>query len=128
MRLSAQQIGPDDTVEVSVDLTNTGQRTGKEVVQLYIRDEQAKLQRPEKELKAFTKVHLEPGECKTVTFSITRDALAYYHDLAHEWIAEAGEFEILVGSSSQTIQATAMFTLTATSRFGGPAEKESVSL
>ena len=128
LRLSAQEIGPDDTVEVSVDLTNTGQRTGKEVVQLYIRDEQAKLQRPEKELKAFAKVHLEPGECKTVTFSITRDALAYYNDLAHEWIAEAGEFEILVGSSSQNIRATAMFTLTATSRFGGSAEKESVSL
>jgi beta-glucosidase len=128
LRLSAQQIGPDDTVEVSVDLTNTGQRTGKEVVQLYIRDEQAKLQRPEKELKAFAKVQLGPGERKTVTLSIGRDALAYYDDLAHEWVAEAGEFEVLVGSSSQNIRATAMFTLTATSQFGGSAEKESVSL
>jgi len=116
-RLSAQQIGPDDTLQVSVDVTNTGPRAGKEVVQLYMRDEQARLQRPEKELKAFAKVHLEPGECKTVTLSLGRDALAYYDDLAHEWIAEAGEFEILVGSSSQNIRATAMFVLTASSRW-----------
>ena len=70
LRLSAQEIGPDDTLQVSVDITNTGQRAGKEIVQLYVRDEQASLQRPEKELKAFAKVQLEPGERKTVTLSI----------------------------------------------------------
>jgi beta-glucosidase len=115
LRLSAPQIGPDDTLQVSVDVTNTGQRAGKEVVQLYIRDEQARLQRPEKELKAFAKVQLEPGERKMVTFSITRDALAYYDDLARAWVAEAGAFEALVGASSQDIRATATFTLTASS-------------
>src|SRR2546430_9924927 len=80
LSLSAQEINPDDTLQVSVDVTNTGLRAGKEVVQLYVRDKQARLQRPEKELKAFAKVHLEPGESKTVTLSIGRDALAYYDD------------------------------------------------
>jgi beta-glucosidase len=117
LSLSAQEIGPDDRLQVSVDITNTGQRAGKEIVQMYIRDQQASLQRPEKELKAFAKVQLEPGERKTVTLSIGRDALAYYDDLAHEWVAEAGEFEVLVGSSSQEIRASAMFALTTSSHW-----------
>jgi beta-glucosidase len=83
---------------------------------LYVRDEQARLKRPEKELKAFAKVHLEPGECKTVTLSIRREA-AYYDDGAHEWVAEAGEFEVLVGASSQDIRAAAIFVLTDSSRW-----------
>ncbi len=117
LRLGAQQIGPDETVQVAIDITNTGQRTGKEIVQVYVRDEQASLGRPEKELKAFAKVQLEPGERKTVTLSLARDALAYYDDLPHEWVAEAGEFEVLVGASSQDIRARATFTLTATTRW-----------
>ena len=117
LSLNAQEIGPDDTLQVSIAITNTGQRAGKEIVQVYIRDKQASLQRPEKELKAFAKVQLEPGERKTVTLSIARDALAYYDDLAHEWVAEAGEFEVLVGASSQDIRAAATFTLTATTRW-----------
>ncbi len=117
LRLSAREIGADATVQVSVDVTNTGQRAGKEVVQVYVRDEQASLQRPEKELKAFAKVHLEPGERKTVTIALNRDALAYFDDLAREWVAEAGTFEVQVGSSSREIRARASFTLTATSRW-----------
>jgi beta-glucosidase len=128
LRLSAQEISPDDTLEVAIDVTNTGQRAGKEVVQVYVRDIISRLHRPNKELKAFAKVHLEPGECKMVTLTLARDALAYYDDLAHAWVAEAGEFEVLVGSSSQEIRATATFTLTATSRFGGSLEKEKVRL
>ncbi len=117
LSLSAQQIGPDDTLQVSVDIINTGERAGKEVVQLYVRDEQAHLQRPEKELKAFAKVHLEPGERKTVTMTLARDALAYYDDLAGEWVAEAGALEVLIGASSQDIRATAAFMLTASSHW-----------
>jgi len=117
LSLSAQEIGPDDTLQVSVDITNTGQRAGKEIVQVYVRDSQASLQRPEKELKAFAKVQLEPGECKTAKLSLARDALAYYDDSTHDWVAEAGEFEVLVGASSQDIRATATFTLTATTRW-----------
>ncbi|TMB82314.1 MAG: beta-glucosidase, partial [Chloroflexi bacterium] len=117
LSLDAQEIGPDDTLQVSVDITNTGQRAGKEIVQVYVRDVQASLQRPEKELKAFAKVHLEPGERKTAKLSLARDALAYYDDSTHNWVAEAGEFEVLVGASSQDIRATATFTLTATTRW-----------
>src|SRR6266571_4505207 len=117
LRLSAQQISPGDTLQVAVDVTNTGQRAGKEIVQLYVHDEQASLQRPQKELKGFAKVQLEPGERKTVTLPFARNALAYYDDLTHEWVAEAGEFEVLVGASSQDIRATATFTLTATTRW-----------
>lgn len=117
LRLSAQEIGPDDTVQVSIDVTNTGQRAGKEVVQLYVRDEQARLLRPEKELKAFAKVHLEPGESKTVTLSLSRDALAYYDDSTHEWVAEAGTFDVLVGASSLDIRAKATFELKDTGRW-----------
>ncbi len=126
LRLSTQEIGPGDTLQVSVDITNTGQRAGKEVVQLYIRDVVASLQRPDKELKAFAKVHLEPGERKTVTLTVARDALAYYDDLARKWVAEAGEFEVLIGASSEDIRGKATFALTATSRFAGSAEKGGV--
>jgi beta-glucosidase len=111
LRLSAQEISPDETLQVAVDITNTGVRAGKEVVQLYVQDKESRLQRPEKELKAFAKVSLEPGESKTVTLSIARDALAYYDDWAHKWVAEAGEFEVLVGASSQDIRGTAAFVL-----------------
>jgi len=117
LKLGSQQVGPDEVVQASIAITNTGQRTGKESVQLYIRDEQARLVRPEKELKAFAKVQLEPGERKTVTFSLGRDALAYFDDLSHEWVAEAGVFELLIGASSQDIRARATFTLTDTTRW-----------
>jgi beta-glucosidase len=123
LRLSAQTLAPDQALEVSIDVTNTGKRAGHEVVQLYIRDTVASVQRPEKELKAFAKLHLEVGAKQTVTFSVTRESLAYYDIQQRAWVAEAGEFEVLVGSSSQDIHATGIFTLTETSSFGGASHK-----
>ena len=117
LQLSTQQIGPDERLQVSVEITNTGERAGKEIVQLYVRDVLARLQRPDKELKAFAKVHLEPQESQIVTLSITREALAYYDDKTHEWVAEAGEFELLVGASSQDIRSTSTFALSTSSRW-----------
>ncbi len=117
LTLSAQEIGPDDTLQISLDVTNTGTLAGKEIVQLYLRDEQASLQRPEKELKAFAKVYLEPGERKKVTLSIDREALAYFDDATHEWVAEAGQFTLLVGASSRDIRSMATFALNASSRW-----------
>ncbi len=117
LRLSAAEIGPQDTLQVSVAITNTGARAGKEVVQLYVRDVESHLHRPEKELKAFTKVSLEPGESKTVTLSLDRTSLAYYDDLARAWTAQAGEFEVLVGASSQDVRARAQFNLTTSTHF-----------
>jgi len=103
---------------VAIDVTNTGSREGQEVVQLYIRDKTASVQRPDKELKAFAKAHLAAGERRTVTFTIEQDALAYYDTLQRAWVAEAGEFEILLGSSSRDIRAASTFVLTASNSFG----------
>jgi beta-glucosidase len=123
LQLSASEIGPDDTLTVSIDVTNTGARAGKEIVQLYVRDVESHLHRPHKELKAFAKVQLEPEERKTVQLTLDRASMAYYDDHERAWVAEAGEFELLVGASSQEIKASATFTLTATSRFGGSLDK-----
>jgi beta-glucosidase len=118
---------PSQGLQVSVDVQNTGRRAGQEVVQLYVRDLESSLMRPEKELRAFAKVSLQPGEVKTVTLTLNRESLAYYDDGEQGWVAEAGEFEVLVGRSSRDIRASARFTLKATSRFGGP-EKAGVRL
>ncbi|MGH2481710.1 MAG: fibronectin type III-like domain-contianing protein, partial [Ktedonobacteraceae bacterium] len=120
LSLSASEIAPGETLRVAVEISNSGQRAVQEVVQLYIRDKEASVQRPEKELKAFAKVHLEPGERRTVTLDIAREALAYYDTSKLSWVAEAGEFEVLVGSSSRDIHLTGTFTLSETSRFSGP--------
>ncbi|HZI07722.1 MAG TPA: fibronectin type III-like domain-contianing protein, partial [Archangium sp.] len=111
LRLSAEALQPEDTLTVTLDVTNTGQRAGQEVVQLYVRDEQSSLPRPEKELKGFLKVDLAPGETKTVTLTLGMRALAYFDDARAAWVAEAGRFEVLVGSSSRDLRARAAFTL-----------------
>lgn len=123
LRLSAGHIAPDDTLDVSIDVRNTGARRGSEVVQLYVRDEQSSLVRPPKELKGFAKVTLEPGESRTVTLSLNRRSLAYWDDLTHRWVAEAGDFTVLVGSSSADIRLTGSFRLTNTAKFDGPGRK-----
>ena len=85
-----------------VDITNTGKRPGAEVVQLYIRDRISSVTRPVKELKGFQKVALKPGETRTVALEITPESLAFY-DVRMKWTVEPGEFEIMVGRSSQDI-------------------------
>ena len=120
LRLSKSELGPGETLEVAVDVTNTGQRAGMEVVQVYVRDPQSSLMRPEKELKGFAKVELQPGETRTVRISLDRRALAYYDDSLRHWVAEAGEFEALVGRSADDILLVAPFQLTETARFDGP--------
>ncbi len=91
-------------VKVSVDVTNTGKVAGKEVVQLYIGDEESSLVRPVKELKGFRKIALEPGETGTVTFDIEPDMLKYFDDAAHEWVLEKGKFTAYIGSASDDIR------------------------
>ena len=98
-------------LKVSVDVRNSGKCKGKEVVQLYVSDLESSLPRPVKELKEFAKVELEPGESRTVNFTIDRDALSYYDDVLGCWVAESGDFEVLVGSSSADIRQRATFTL-----------------
>ena len=107
LRLNGESFEPGDEIVVQVDVTNTGERAGQEVVQLYVRDEESSLTRPWQELKAFTKVHLEPGETKTVTLTLTSQSLAYYHPAIKNWLTEPGAFALAVGSSSRDIRQTA---------------------
>ena len=99
--LAAAEIGTGETGSVSVTVTNTGDRAGSEVVQLYVRDKFSQVTRPVKELRGFEKVVLQPGETKQVTFNLGREQLEYLGpDM--EWIVEPGEFDVMVGTSSRT--------------------------
>jgi beta-glucosidase len=129
LRLSRPALDPGETLEVAVDVTNTGKRPGSEVVQLYVRDVASKVQRPEKELKGFARVNLQPGETHTVSFQLGEEAFAFYDDVNRCWQAEAGDFQVLVGSSSRQIHAMAGFTLTDGVSFGGqPASRARLSM
>ncbi|MFH0878644.1 MAG: glycoside hydrolase family 3 C-terminal domain-containing protein [Lentisphaerota bacterium] len=97
------------TLEASVDIKNTGKRMGKEVVQLYVHDVESRLPRPVKELKRFKKVELAPGETKRVTFRLDERSLSFYDPAAKRWVAEPGEFDLLVGSSSRDIRQQTRF-------------------
>ena len=101
----------DQTLKVSVDVTNTGSVDGAEVVQLYINDVKSTIDRPVKELKNFEKVWLKAGETKTVTFEIDAEDLSYFDADKHEWVAEPGKFKALLGSSSEDVKSTVNFKL-----------------
>ena len=109
--LSSSSLTADGSITVTVPVRNSGDRPGKEVVQLYIGDNKSSLPRPKKELKAFDKIALNPGEEKTVTFTITPDDLKYFDDARHEWVAEPGKFTLYIGASSADIRTQASFTL-----------------
>ena len=100
-----------DKLTISIPVTNTGSVAGAEVVQLYIQDAEASVDRPSKELKGFEKVWLESGETKTVRFTIGRDALSFFDADKHEWVAEPGTFKALIGASSADIRSEVCFDL-----------------
>ena len=104
-------LAPNGSIRISADVTNTGDRAGAEVVQLYIGDEQSSLPRPVKELKGFQKVSLNPGQTQTVTFEITPGMLQYYDDAKGAWVAEPGAFTAYVGVASDDIRGTVEFEL-----------------
>jgi beta-glucosidase len=105
-------IKADGTISVSVKVTNTGSRTGREVVQLYVTDPVSSLQRPEQELKAFAKTGvLAPGKSETVKLSLDRDAFSYYDDRKQAWVAEQGAFGVRVAASSADVRLTGETTL-----------------
>lgn len=111
VRSDRTSLGSDGRIRVSADVTNTGDRAGAEVVQLYIGDEESSLPRPVKELKGFQKVSLAPGETRTVTFDITPEQLQYYDDRQGAWVAESGRFTAFVGAASDDIRGTVSFEL-----------------
>ena len=108
LRLSTDTMRPDDVLNVSFDIVNTGARAGAEVAQLYIRDEESSLPRPVKELKGFVKVQLEPGERRTVSIELDATALRFY-DPDKGWTVEPGGFEVLVGASCTDIRLRGKF-------------------
>lgn len=108
----ASKIGPDGALTLSVDVTNTGSRAGAETVQLYISDTKASVKRPAKELKNFAKIYLEPGQTKTVSFTVRPSDLAFFDAGAHAWKAEPGEFRAHVGAASDDIRSSLRFVLT----------------
>jgi beta-glucosidase len=103
IELSAKQLKGNQTLTVTVPVKNTGKYAGKEVVQLYIRDEVGSITRPVQELKGFNKIELAPGETKNVSFNITPELLKFYNgDLKFDW--ESGDFQIMIGTNSKDVQ------------------------
>ncbi len=97
--------GTDTDVTVTLTVTNTGDRAGSDVVQVYVRPGASVLRRPDKELKGFAKVHLEPGASETVAIALDRRAFAVWDVAAHDWLVEAGTFQIVVARSSADVVA-----------------------
>lgn len=104
-------IGAGESLTVTVPVTNTGLREGAEVVQLYVSDLKSSLPRPVKELKGFSKVKLAPGETKPVTFILDKAALSFFDDARHDWVAEPGKFEAMIGASATDIKTKVGFEL-----------------
>ena len=110
-KLSASTMSEGDYITLTTTVTNSGKRTGKEVVELYIGDEKCSVLRPVKELKGFKKILLNPGETKTVTFAITYEDLKFWNDKSHSWTAEPGMFKAYLCSSAEDVKGEIEFEL-----------------
>ncbi|MCT4178449.1 glycoside hydrolase family 3 C-terminal domain-containing protein [Elizabethkingia anophelis] len=111
VRADKTQMAQDGKITFTVSIKNTGKREGAEVAQLYISDLKSSVPRPVKELKGFEKINLKPGDQKEVSFTIDKSALSFFDAATHQWLAEPGEFEALVGASSSDIKTKMKFTL-----------------
>ncbi len=101
--MSVSNLAGGETITASITVANRGERAGSEVVQLYIQDTVSSLPRPEKELKGFAKVHLQPGESKEINLSLDFESFAFFDDTKGKWTAEPGDFIIMIGNSSRNI-------------------------
>jgi beta-glucosidase len=111
LKIKPGKAASGQTFEVSLKLRNQGKREGAEVVQLYLHDGHASVDRPVKELKGFRRVELAPGKSKTVSFTLDKNSMAYYSTQKKDWVAEPGTFDVLVGSSSADIRLKGSFEL-----------------
>ena len=128
LRIDKNVLTDQETVTVWADVTNVGKTAGKAVVQLYVRDVESTVRRPVRELRAFEKLTLQPGETKTLCFRLDKYAFAYYEPKIHDFFVESGEFVIEIGESSRdirlertvTVEGTTLipFTITKTSTIG----------
>ncbi len=106
MRAEKTRFTDRETVTIYLDVTNTGAVEGKETVQIYVTDEHSRLRRPEKELKAFQKIELKPGETKTISFTLGYRDFAYYDPEASDWVVEEGSFLIQAAASAGDVRAS----------------------
>jgi len=111
LRFSDEKISPSGTVAITLDVSNTGEMKGDEVVQLYVHDVIGSVSRPVKELKGFTRVTLDPGETETVRFTLTPEELKMLNE-DMEWVVEPGEFHVMIGGSSDDIRLDGFFEVT----------------
>ena len=111
LEITPKSIGQNGTVTVHMNVKNTGEMSGDEVIQLYVQDLQSGIDREIKSLKGFKRVVLKPGGTKRVTFKLDRNSLAFYDVKTKQWVAEPGEFKVMIGSSSRDISLTGTFTL-----------------
>jgi beta-glucosidase len=116
LEVSAEHVSDKDSLMVSVTVTNSGDVTGKEVVQLYLKDEEASVQRPEQELRGFHKLELAPGESRQIQFVLSERDFSFYSKRHGQWIAESGDFQLLVGASSRDIRLRQRVTLQSTEK------------
>jgi beta-glucosidase len=119
LQITPQQIPPNGEVKVSAEVENNGDCEGDEVVQLYVRDVECSVKRPCKELLGFARIHLKSGEKQTVAFALPGEKLAFYDEKTHKFMVEPGEFEVLIGGSSNNPHVTGAF-------FVVPVEKHSL--
>jgi beta-glucosidase len=110
LKLSKKKMKSDDQIEVSVTITNRGKYEGEEIVQLYLRDVVGSIARPVEELKDFKKIKLQSGQSKTVKFVIDSEKLSFYNQQL-QWVAEPGEFDLMIGASSRDIRLKDRFEL-----------------
>jgi beta-glucosidase len=126
LRINPTAIKDTENVTVQVKIKNTGRVAGQEVVQVYVREQHPRVVRPEKELKAFAKVALQPGEERTVSFQLEKRAFAYYDVMRHGWVVNSGKFGILIGSSSQDLPLRQMIEVEATKQDCAPLTRDSL--
>lgn len=110
LKLSSNKMFPDEKIVVSLIVCNTGKYAGEEIVQLYLRDKVGSIARPVKELKDLKKIALKAGESKTITFTIDKEKLSFFNQQL-QWVAEPGDFELMIGASSEDIRLTDSFEL-----------------
>ncbi len=109
LKIASGEISVSGNLDASIEVTNSGNRTGDEVVQLYFRDKESSVIRPDKQLVGFERISLKPGESKTVCFNVAAEELAYWDINTRNWMVEPGEFEVMIGSSSRDIRSSGQF-------------------
>jgi beta-glucosidase len=126
LRINPTAIKDTEKVTVEVRIKNTGRVAGQEVVQVYVREQHPRVVRPEKELKAFAKIALQPGEERKVSFQLEKRAFAYYEVMRHGWVVNSGKFEILIGASSQDLRLRQMIEVEPTKQDYAPLTRDSL--